>query len=423
MPSLREQLDSRQALYQMVERMPWGEFEEAFGDSYSEEGRPAKPVRLMVSLLMLKQMFNLGDETVVGAWVQNPYWQFFSGFEEFQWELPCDPSDLVHFRHRIGEAGAQLILAVSARMHGAKAQEAEVVVDTTVQEKNVTHPVDSKLHRRIIEHCWKLAHQEGIVLRRSYRRVIKKLVWSLRPGTTRQGAQRARRAARRIKVIAGRLVRDLGRKLPEGVHVEKLSLYRRVLLQKRADARKVYSLHEPAVCCLAKGKVHKKYEFGNKVALAVTAKSGIFVAAASFAENLYDGHTLPEVLEQIEANIGQRPSLAIVDRGFRGSSFVGETQVLMPQANLKGLSASQKRKRRRQNSLRVAIEPRIGHLKSDCRLGRNFLKGSFGDAFNALMAAAAANLRKWLRLPPSLALLLARFLFSLCRPLTLPSLA
>lgn len=251
MPSLREQLDSRQALYQMAERMPWGEFEEAFGECYSEEGRPAKPVRLMVSLLMLKQMFNLGDETVVGAWVQNPYWQFFSGFEEFQWELPCDPSDLVHFRHRIGEAGAQLILAVSARMHGAKAQEVEVVVDTTVQEKSITHPVDSKLHRRIIEHCWKLADQEGIVLRRSYRRVIKKLVWSLRPGTTRQGAQRARRAARRIKVIAGRLVRDLGRKLPEGVHTEQLALYRRVLLQKRAYARKVYSLHEPAVCCFA----------------------------------------------------------------------------------------------------------------------------------------------------------------------------
>lgn len=412
MPTLREQLDARQPIYRLAERMPWGEFEEAFGGLYSEEGRPAKPIRLMVSLLLLKQMFNLGDETVVAGWVQNPYWQFLSGCEEFQWELPCDPSDLVYFRQRIGDTGAQLLLSVSARMHGRKAREETVVVDTTVQEKNVTHPVDSKLHRRIVEHCWRLAQRENVALRRSYRRTFKGLVWQLRPGTTREGARRARRAARRLKVIAGRLVRELTRKLPAATaeaYAARLALYRRVLGQKRRDKNKIYSLHEPGVLCLAKGKVHKKYEFGNKVALAVTAQSGIFVAAESFAENLYDGHTLPAVLDQIEANLGQRPKEILADRGFRGAAHLtGETKLIIPQAPPKPATAKERALRRRQHARRVSIEPRIGHLKASCRLGRNFLKGTQGDSFNALLAAAAANLRLWLRVPISFCLWLLR---------------
>ena len=136
MPVLGERLDPRQPLKQLADTQPWVEFEEAFGKYYSEEGRPAKPVRLMVGLLLLKQMFNQGDETVVAGWVQKPYWQYFCGMSEFQWQMPCDPSDLVYFRQRIGEAGVQGILKVTARLHGDKAQESEVVVDTTVQEKN-----------------------------------------------------------------------------------------------------------------------------------------------------------------------------------------------------------------------------------------------------------------------------------------------
>lgn len=397
MPTLREQLDARQPLYELAERLPWSTFEETFAELYSEEGRPAKPVRLMVSLLLLKQMFNLGDETVVAQWVQNPYWQFLSGFEDFQWSLPCDPSDLVYFRQRIGEAGAQLILSVSAQMHGAGAHEATVVVDTTVQEKNITHPVDSKLHVRIIEHCRRLAADEGIALRRSYRRTVKSLRWQLRGGTSAKAIKRARRARRRIKTIARCLVRELSRKLPAGAHVEKLVLYRRVLAQQRSDKEKIYSLHEPHVKCFGKGKAHKKYEFGNKVALVVGARSGIITAAESFADNLYDARTLPAVLDQAEANTGVRPSVALVDRGFRGPREVGGTQIVMPQAEPWPSDKASRARRRRQNSRRVSIEPRIGHLKSDFRLGRNFLRGVLGDAINVLLACAASNLRKWMR--------------------------
>jgi transposase, IS5 family len=397
MRTLREQLDPRHPLYQLAERLPWATFEEAFAEHYSEEGRPAKPVRLMVSLLLLKQMFNLGDETVVERWVENPYWQFLSGFEDFQWELPCDPSDLVYFRKRIGEAGAQLILAVSAQMHGKAAMESTVVVDTTIQEKNITHPVDSKLHVRIVEHCWRLAQSWSISLRRSYRRSLRALRWNLRPGKSAAAKVRARRAQKRIKTIAGCLVRELGRKLPAGLYEEKLAFYRRVLAQQRGDKNKIYSLHEPHVKCFGKGKVHKKYEFGNKVALVIGARHGVITAAESFVENLYDGRTLPAALEQSEANTGVLPKTALVDRGFRGASHVGDTEVVMPQAGPWPKDKAGRRKRRRQNARRVSIEPKIGHLKSDFRLGRNFLSGVLGDAMNVLLACAASNLRKWMR--------------------------
>ena len=170
LPTLAEQLDPRQPLKKLADSIPWSELEEAFGKFYSEEGRPAKSVRLMVGLLLLKQMFNQGDETVVAGWVQNPYWQYVCGMSEFQWQLPCDPSDLVYFRQRIGEAGMHRILKVTAQMHGVKAREKEVVVDTTVQEKNVTYPTDTKLAHKIIRRCWKLADRHGVRLRRRYRK-------------------------------------------------------------------------------------------------------------------------------------------------------------------------------------------------------------------------------------------------------------
>lgn len=397
MPTLREQLDPRHPLRVLSERIPWNTFEESFAELYSDQGAPAKPVRLMVSLLLLKQMFNLGDETVVARWVENPYWQFFSGFEEFQWQMPCDPSDLVYFRQRIGESGAQLILAVSVQMHGAAAQEKTVVVDTTVQEKNITHPVDSKLHLRIIEHCRRLASKANIPLRRSYQRTVKGLRWQLRGGTSAKAIRRARQAQRKIKTIAGRLVRELARKLPAGECEEQLELYRRVLAQKRNDKNKIYSLHEPQVKCFGKGKAHKKYEFGNKVAIVVGASSGIITAAESFEENIYDGRTLPAALEQSEANAGVRPAAALVDRGFKGARQVGDTQIIVPQEVPESESKAERQRRRRQNGRRVSIEPRIGHLKSDFRLERNYLRGIVGDAINVMLACAASNLRKWMR--------------------------
>jgi len=400
MPTLREQLDPRQPLYQLAEKLPWTSFEEAFAGCYSPEGRPAKPVRLMVGLLLLKQLHHLGDETVVAQWVQNPYWQFFCGMSEFQWSLPCDPSDLVYFRQRIGEEGVAVIFAASAQLHGKKAEEAEVVIDSTVQEKAVTYPTDTKLCRRIIERCWNLADRHGVKLRRRYRKAVRASLLAQRWRQHPKRRREARRGVRRLKTIAGRLIRELERKLPAVVvaaQAENLARYRQVLAQQPKDAGKIYSLHEPHIYCIAKGKEHKKYEFGTKASLALTKTSGILVAAVAHPENCYDGHTLPEVLEQAEVVQGQRPAKAIVDRGYRGCKEVGGTAILVPGKAPAGQSASQRQAMRQRFRRRCAIEPTIAHLKTDFRLARNFLRGFFGDTLNLLLAATAWNLRKWLR--------------------------
>jgi len=414
MPTLAAQLDPRQPLKKLADTLPWQKFEEAFGKFYSPEGRPAKPVRLMVGLLLLKQMFNLGDETVVAAWVQNPYWQYFCGMKEFQWSLPCDPSDLVYFRQRIGEEGTELILKTSAELHGEKAQESEVVIDTTVQEKNVTYPTDSKLCRKIIGRCWKVADKSQIKLRRRYGKLVRKCVMAQRHRRDSKQRKVAQRALRRMKTIAGRLLRELERKLPAEVKErerENFALYRRVLRQEVADKEKIYSLHEPQVYCVAKGKEHKKYEFGSKASLVMTKGSGVIVGALAHERNLYDGDTLPLVLEQSQKIRGCATLRAIVDRGYRGRKVVGETEVLVPGKARAGQSRSMTARLRKCFRRRAAIEPVIGHLKEQYRLGRSYLKGFIGDSMNVMLAAAAWNLRKWMREAVLFCLQLLRLLF------------
>jgi transposase, IS5 family len=358
-------------------------------------------VRLMVGLLLLKQLHNLGDESVVAQWVQNPYWQFFCGFLEFQWELPCDPSDLVYFRERIGEQGVAVIFAASAQLHGKKAAEAEVIIDSTVQEKAVTYPTDTKLYRRIIERCWRLADRHGVRLRRRYRKAVRASLLAQRWRQHPRRRAQARRGVRQLRTIAGRLLRELERKLPGEIALgqqENFALYRRVLAQQRHESGKIYSLHEPHIYCLAKGKEHKKYEFGTKASLVLTKQSGVLVAAVAHAQNCYDGHTLPEVLEKAERVQGRRPGKAIVDRGYRGVHAVGGTQILVPGKPPAAQSKSQRQAMRARFRRRCAIEPTISHLKSDFRLARNFLRGFAGDSLNLQLAATAWNLRKWLRL-------------------------
>lgn len=415
MPTLGAQLDPRQPLKQLADTLPWSEFESAFGKYYSEEGRPAKPVRLMVGLLLLKQMFNQGDETVVAGWVQNPYWQYFCGMAEFQWSVPCDPSDLVYFRKRIGEAGVQRILKVTAQLHGNKAQETEVVVDTTVQEKNITHPTDTKLAHKIIRRCWKLADRNGVKLRRRYRKAVRQCVMAQRWRKDPRKRKTAHRALRRMKVMAGRLIRELERKLPECMKQEQranFELYRRVLRQQTGDRQKIYSLHEPQVYCMSKGKEHKKYEFGSKASVVMTKTHGVIVGAVAHEENLYDGDALRPALEQTRAITEAQPARAIVDRGYRGRKEVDGTEVLLPGKPKPGQSKRESAKMRARFRRRAAIEPVISHLKHQYRLMRCFLKGFVGDQINLLLAAAAWNLKKWLRDAARFWLQLLRFILN-----------
>ena len=198
----------------LAEQIPWEEFEKEFDRFYQKDiGRPSKPIRLMVSLLILKQMYKESDESVVASWQENPYWQYFSGEEFFQWKLPCDDSELTKFRNRIGEIGVEKIFQISILIHGEAAMEVEVIPDTTVQAKNITFPTDTKLHLKIIDHCRKLGKENHIKLRQSYVRKLKTLRWLSRYLKVPKRAKEGRRAVAKIKTIAGRLLRELLRKL------------------------------------------------------------------------------------------------------------------------------------------------------------------------------------------------------------------
>jgi IS5 family transposase len=397
---LLEQLNPKVPLLLLAKKIPWEAFEREFSPFYAELGRPAKPIRLMIGLLLLKQIENLSDERVVEAWTQNPYYQAFCGMAHFQWEFPCSSTDLVHFRKRIGEAGVEKIFQASVVLFGKKALEDDVVIDTTVQEKNITFPTDTKLRVKVMKRCWKLAGDEGLCLRRSYRRELKKVLRVIRFSKSQQDKKKVAAAIRRVKTMANALLRDVRHKLPASSPAalrEELELYRRAINQERQDKNKIYSLHEPGVCCIAKGKEHKKYEFGAKAAITMTKTRCIIVGVKSFSRNEYDGDTLKTVLPQVEELRGKAPARALCDRGFRGRKRVGSTTIILPESPSPKASEYSKRKARKDFGRRSAIEPVIGHLKSDFRLARNYLKGTMGDAVNLLLAAAAFNCAKWMK--------------------------
>jgi len=394
--SLSVMLNQKHPLFILSHQIAWSVFEEAFSVLYClDNGRPAKPIRLMVGLLILKHLRNISDESVVEQWGENAYYQYFCGQQDFMPAAPCEASDLVHFRKRIGESGVELILKESIRINGKDGQQDQVSIDSTVQEKNITFPTDAKLHRKIISNCKAISKKEGLILRQSYTLVLKKLGIDQRFRNHPKNKGKARKADKKIKTIAGRLVRELERNLSKNSsHLAKIDLFKRVLGQKRGDKNKVYSLHEPEVQCISKGKEHKKYEFGNKVSIIYTQTTGVIVGAVSF-RNEYDGHTLETALDQHEKLTGKRAQTAIADRGYRGKTTIGGTAISIPKPfNDKKLSKYKQIKMRKAFRRRAAIEPCIGHLKADHRLGRNFYKGIVGDSINVMLAAAAFNFKR-----------------------------
>lgn len=401
-PNLLDQLNPKHPLLKLAETLPWEYFEDEFSPLYccSGPGKPGKPIRLMVGLSILKHLEDLSDEVLVSRWVQNPYYQAFCGEVEFQWTLPCDPSEMSVFRKRIGVEGFEKILAVSIGLHGEEALEEEMCIDTTVQEKNVTFPTDAKQYRQVRAHVVKLARREGIQLSRTYEKETRRLKRDTRFARHPKNRQKARRAVKRLKTIAGRVLREVQRKMTaeqQQRHAEVLSLYQRVLKQKRQDKNKIYSLHEPHIYCMSKGKEHKKYEFGTKASLVKTRDSNIIIGALAFETNTYDAHTLPDVLAQVARLLNVVPPIALCDRGYRGKAKVNRTQIVIPKPARKNASNAFIEQTRKRFRKRAGIEPIIGHVKSDHRLNRNFLKGFRGDQINLMMAAAAFNFRKWMR--------------------------
>jgi IS5 family transposase len=395
-------IDKEHELYQLAERIDWDEIEKDLSECYCvDNGRPSIPIRKIVGVILLQRAFNESDERIVEKWRENPYWQYFCGEVHFQHDWPFDSTELIKFRKRIGEKGIERILKLSIDLFERKdIQEKEALVDTTVQEKNITFPTDTKLQKKIIEKCRVIAKDEGIVLRQSYKRILKQLMIEQRFRDHPKRRKKANAAARKIKVIAGRIVRDVERKLDKEQlekYEQDFSIFNQVLKQKQKDQNKIYSLHEPEVRCIAKGKEAKKYEFGNKVSIVKTMKSGIIIGALSFSDNPYDADTLAPQLQQVERLTGKLPETMIADRGYRGKKRIMGTEIRIPGKLEANATNYQKQKTRKYFRARAGIEPIIGHIKHDHRMIINYLSGIQGDAINVMLAATGFNLMKMLK--------------------------
>lgn len=391
-------IDTRHELVKLCELIDWQRFDAQWGEAFCEVGRPAIATRLVAGLHYLKHTYGLSDEQVVKRWAENPYWQYFCGETYFQHELPVNPSSLTRWRQRLGEKGVESLLSATIdaaiEAKAVKARDLKrVTVDTTVQEKAVAFPTDSRLYNRARECLVRLAKAHRIALRQSYVQVGPRLLFqNNRYGHARQ-MRRQRRTTSKLKTVLGRVYRDIERRLADqpasvqAAFAEPMAVTKRLLAQQRHDKKKLYALHAPEVECIAKGKAHKRYEFGVKVSIATTNRSNLVIGAQSLPGNPHDGHTLRKALRQVQRLTGQRPERCYVDLGYRGHD-VSDVEVFKARQK-RGVTRSIRCELKRRN----AIEPIIGHMKIDGLLHRNHLKGNDGDAINVILCGAGQNLR------------------------------
>jgi IS5 family transposase len=400
-------LDMKHELVKLASVVDWGGLERDLSGYYcADTGRPAGSIRLMAGLIFLKDAKGLSDEEVCAVWRENPYFQYFCGEEFFQHRLPVEPPSLSIFRKRIGAAGSERLLAETIRM-GLKTgtvsprELLRVNVDTTVQEKAVRFPTDTQLCHKAREELVKRAKKCGVKLRQSYVRKSKQAVFMANKYMAARQVRRGRKMVATVRNYLGRVLRDIERAIVrkpslEGTFNDDLAKANKIYAQA-ADPKtpdKIYSWHAPEVECIAKGKAHKKYEFGCKASLATTNAGNFVVGAMAHHGRPYDGHTLATVLAQIERLSGTKPNEACVDLGYRGHGVKPRDTEIILARQKRGITPAKRKRQRR----RSAIEPVIGHCKNDRKVGpRNWLQGKLGDQINAIDMAIGFNLRKILR--------------------------
>jgi IS5 family transposase len=408
-------IDREHALVKLARLIDWPFLEERFGAVYEDKpGRPPLPTRLMAGLAILKHTYDLSDEVLCERWLENPYYQFFCGEEFFQHRLVFDRSSLTRWRQRMGEERLQALLqeslSVATKTEAIKPSDLNrIIVDTTVQPKNVMFPTDARLLNRAREILVRLAKRYGVKLRQSYARVGKfALIKHQRYAHAKQ-FKRANRALKTLKTYLGRVIRDLARRIEgkadlvgEIVLPRMLALARRVLDQKQHQrGPKVYSLHAPEVECIGKGKAHRPYEFGVKVSVATMlshARGGQFVThAKALPGNPYDGHTLATVIPDMEGLVGNIIERILADKGYRGHNAP-------PDYKFRVFTSGQKRrmtpKIKRELRRRSAVEAGDRPPQIRPSNGPNLWHRQ-GDATNAVLAAVGYNFRRlirWLRL-------------------------
>ena len=430
---LDQMIDLRHPLVVLASRMPWQEIEASLshqfarqvkagksvqdiglfgtqtirvGGGASNAGRPRLPIRLMVSLLYLKHAFSESDEGVVERWAETPTWQYFSGMDYFEHRFPCDATLIGKFRKLIGEDGVEELLsqtisvALNLKVIPKKALET-VVVDSTVQPKAIAHPTDSRLlevaRRKLVD----IAKSAGIDLKQTFAKEGRQLTRKAGGYAHARQFRRMRKPINRQRTIVGRLAREIERQLAtiaqdlkqsvlDALHKAK-QLMTQTKHRKTKGVPKLYSWHAPEVEVIAKGKARTPYEFGVKVGITSTLKGNLILGARSFPNNPYDGHTLNEQLEQASILSNSAIKDVYVDLGYRGVDQQNPDVSIKHRGKYKSLTAQERRLLKR----RQAIEPIIGHLKSDHRMGRCHLKGAEGDAIHAVLCAAGYNIR-WL---------------------------
>jgi transposase, IS5 family len=409
-PALEDIIDLGHPLVRLAHQIDWEFLDSRFASVCTPgAGHPPLPTRLVAGLFILKHMHDLSDEALCARWLENPYYQFFSGEVSFCHKLPFDRSSLTHWRQRLGEeqlvALIQESLSVAHKTGALATRDLErVVVDTTVQPKAIAHPTDARLCHRALEKLVDLAERHGVRLRQSYRRVAKRAAIMVGRYSHAHQFKRARRELKFLRTRLGRVIRDIRRKIAgnEGLETrfaDLLALALRVRFQDhRQRGRKVYALHAPEVECIGKGKARAPYEFGCKVSIATPAtkpKGGQFVLhAKALHGNPFDGHTLGPVITELEQLTGVETRRIHVDKGYRGHNHPEKFRVWIS-GQVRRVTKPIRREMRR----RSAVEPVIGHTKAEHRMGRNYLKGRDGDRVNAVLAAAGYNfglLLRWL---------------------------
>jgi IS5 family transposase len=396
-------LNREHPVFVLAGEIGWELFDEEFGKFYARRGRPGLPTRLMVGLHYLKHTFNESDESVVERFVENPYWQYFCGFEYFQHDFPIDPSSMTRWRKRIGTKGMKKLLSetleVAKRRGDAKDHHFEKVnVDTTVQEKAVAHPTDARLYQKARVRLVKEAKERGIRLRQSYAYRGKAALRKQSRYAHAQQFKRARKKTKELRNYLGRVMRDIDRyyarttSTPDKKLSHLLDVCGWIYEQKKKDKNKVYAVHALEVECISKGKAHKRYEFGCKTSVVSASQGNWVLASDAIHGNPYDGHTLATALESAKETSGTEPKQAFVDRGYKGCRpSVPHVEVYI--SGQRRLSRWMRKWLKR----RQAVEPVIGHMKHGHRMDRNYLQGWEGDEINAILAGCGFNMMKLYR--------------------------
>ena len=381
------------------------------------KGRNKKDLRLMSGLVMLQAMGNYSDLGTSENFLENHYWQHFCGFEYLVNESAVSETSIRRFRQEIGEAGMNIIMkhlvqvATSTGLLKKKDLE-EAIVDTTVQIKNIKYPHDAYLLERSREAVVDTAKELGIKLNDTYAKFFKYNMIKLWKYKKDSKAKKRLALMKAMKTRLGRLIRIVEKHIEKTANISNISLaenlksdlkqskniYAQTIFNKAEKAKykeinkMIYSFHAPEVECIGKGKLNKPYEFGNKVSITVSGRGNFVLGVKSFHDNPYDGHTLKQALEATEQVTKVEVTKSFVDNGYKGNNVSQKKKIFMPSTKRSDLSEEEKVMMKR----RSAIEPIIGHLKQYGRMGRNFLKGVFGDIVNPIISSIGLNVRNLL---------------------------